>query len=650
VHDLMSDTVRQLGDARTKPKLWAGDEPQWNPDGTEIFVPMAPAVPHSLQDSASSASAARETSPRIYRAGRELEEGVPAGDDGAVTAILMTENNATLAAIDTASGAMRVVVPNDADPHPSVLRLSPTGRWLAYLSVFRMPAAGQTASFHDLAVVPANGGAIRVIEPDLPVTENESQLDAFIWHPNRDQLFWVKGERLWTLDLSDPSARPEPLAPQLKGVASRPLVLTRDGAALIAGVRPIDLRDYRDPYPQGLALVPIADDASRVIDFPQGFVFEDVVTQRTSIAWQPQKGALTVLGRDAATAEMTAVRLHFDSGRARPLWKGLARLQPVGATADHSRLIAAFEDLNTPVNFYAFDSKVERKARMSSIEPRLAGMRFGPVEIFETTVPQYDGSTAKVTTAVMLPAGARRGERLPAVVFLYPGGRVSTSAAEFGGGSPATIPVSLFTTRGYAVLLAELPIGPYGKAGNPVSEMVDVLVPQVYHAAELGYADIERVAIAGHSYGGYGTASVISGTNLFRAAIAISGMYDLPGSYAWMSRQGVNIASRWSEGGQGRMGTHPWNDLQRYIENSPYYRADRIRTPLLMLHGAADQGCPVEDARKMFNALKRLGGTVQLAEYAAEGHVVSDWSLLNAVDTADRAVRFLNEYLREDRH
>jgi dipeptidyl aminopeptidase/acylaminoacyl peptidase len=231
-------------------------------------------------------------------------------------------------------------------------------------------------------------------------------------------------------------------------------------------------------------------------------------------------------------------------------------------------------------------------------------------------------------------------------VFLYPGGKVSRSASEFGGGAPSTVPVSIFTTRGYAVLLAELPIGPDGKAGNPASEMVDVLVPQVYHAAELGYTDISRVAVSGQSYGGYGTASIISGTNIFRAAVAISGLYDLSGSYAWMDKSGGAPSMRWSETGQGRMGNTPWGDLQRYLNNSPYYRADRIQTPLLMLHGQIDYTCPVEDARKMFNALKRLGKTVQLAEYAGEGHVVNTWSLANASDAAHRMIEFLDKYVR----
>jgi dipeptidyl aminopeptidase/acylaminoacyl peptidase len=68
-----------------------------------------------------------------------------------------------------------------------------------------------------------------------------------------------------------------------------------------------------------------------------------------------------------------------------------------------------------------------------------------------------------------------------------------------------------------------------------------------------------------------------------------------------------------------RMGTHPWASLKRYIDNSPFSTPNASYTPLLLLHGAADAACPVEQARMMYSALERLGKTVQFAEYAARG-------------------------------
>lgn len=138
-------------------------------------------------------------------------------------------------------------------------------------------------------------------------------------------------------------------------------------------------------------------------------------------------------------------------------------------------------------------------------------------------------------------------------------------------------------------------------------------------------------------------AGVVAQTNLFRAGIAISGCYDLPGQYAEPDPGGNTLWIAWSEAGQFRMGTHPWGDLQRYLANSPYYQADKIQTPLLLIHG--DKDWQARDTPKMFQALKRLGKTAELATYAGEGHVVDNWSRINAEDAARRIVEFLERYL-----
>src|SRR3546814_8095006 len=100
----------------------------------------------------------------------------------------------------------------------------------------------------------------------------------------------------------------------------------------------------------------------------------------------------------------------------------------------------------------------------------------------------------------------------------------------------------------------------------------------------------------GHSYGGYGTNSVITQTDRFKAAISLDGPANLTSGYAIGMNQrkafevpeGLNFGALWSEGGQGRMGVPPWRDPQRYIDNSPLFWAHQIETPLLLIHGDLD--------------------------------------------------------------
>jgi len=339
--------------------------------------------------------------------------------------------------------------------------------------------------------------------------------------------------------------------------------------------------------------------------------------------------------------------LRFDvrSGKPTVLWKGRARLANLMGDASHQQVFALYQDIRTPPDVYRFQADFARKERVSQADERLEAVAVGSADVFETSIPGYAGAMAKARTAVLLPPGAKRGDRLPAVVLMYPGGDRSRQAEVFGGGQDLTIPTLLFTSRGYAVVLASLPLGPNREAGNPLNEMIDQLLPQVYRAAELGYVDVNRLAIAGQSFGGYGTGAIISGTNLFRAAVAVSGIYDLAGTYGYLDENGGSFWIGWSESGQARMGTHPWANVMRYLENSPYYRADRIRTPLLLIHGDKDNA--YHDAQKLFTALRRLDRPVQLATYAGMGHVIYEWTRPNAVDAARRIVAFMRDHLGE---
>ena len=91
------------------------------------------------------------------------------------------------------------------------------------------------------------------------------------------------------------------------------------------------------------------------------------------------------------------------------------------------------------------------------------------------------------------------------------------------------------------------------------------------------------------------------------------------------------------------MGTHPWANLRRYLDNSPYYQADKIVTPLLLVHGTEDNA--YHDAQKLFTALRRLNRPAQLASYAGQGHVIYEWNRASATDAARRMVEFFRKHL-----
>ena len=654
IYDVIKEKAKRISNVKIKAKLWPGDEAYWHPSGKEIYIPVDLSPGDSLGNQVQKHGPPPEgpgqgPTVSVYRSGAEViqtpDEKIPAPD--ADEEFFVKENNAALAALPIDPGEIRIVVPADTTPRPAVLRLSPTGKYVSYLSVFRIKNPDSFKLVHDLVIVPAAGGPILFKALDLDVGELDYYGLTYRWHPTKDRLVYIKDKKPWYVDINEgKNLSAQQLAPGLGEVTHSPLAFTPDGKGVLIGINPIDDLDYTDPRPTSLALIDIESNQSKIISLEKELFFRGVLRTNSRILWQPERGTCTFLMENPATGEHSLIRCNLKNGKGKTIWKGLARFTFFGSDNYHKSMVGIFENAQTPPDFYCFNADFSQKNRLSQVEPRLDKIEVGPVITFEIPVPSYNGGFTRATSALFLPPWAKKGDKCPTIVFVYGGGRLSRSMNRFGGGSPATVPILLFTSRGYAVLLPDMRISPEGKPGNPFQEMIDVLLPQVYHSVAIGYTDVERLLIIGQSYGGYGVAAIISGTNLFKAAAAISGFYDLPGMYGWMEKGGNRSIFQYTfEKGQGRMGAHPWENLKRYIANSPYYQADKINTPLLMLHGANDSTCPVEDAQKMFNALQRLGKTTQLAVYTGEGHVISTWSLVNAVDAYQRILAFLEKYL-----
>ena len=156
-----------------------------------------------------------------------------------------------------APGAARPLVSATAEPRPSVLRLSASGRWVSYLSVFKDHGITNQESSVDLAVVPATGGAPKVVVADLPLL-NDYHGRNYAWHPTDDALVYMKGGQLWLVTVGqDGPGAPRRLGESLGALAPTLHWFTRDGKAVVVGTDPIDDKGYGDARPRGLAVIPL---------------------------------------------------------------------------------------------------------------------------------------------------------------------------------------------------------------------------------------------------------------------------------------------------------------------------------------------------------------------------------------------------------
>jgi dipeptidyl aminopeptidase/acylaminoacyl peptidase len=230
---------------------------------------------------------------------------------------------------------------------------------------------------------------------------------------------------------------------------------------------------------------------------------------------------------------------------------------------------------------------------------------------------------------LLLPADYRVGTRYPLVAYVYPGQQYDkatlpkTAALNYvWSGQP-----QLLASHGYVVLMPSMPMRDTGGRGDPYLDLLTGLMPAVQATVDMGVADPERLAVMGHSGGGYTVYGIITQTTRFKAAIALSGPSELISFYGTFTpelRYGslphLNAGVRYMlEVGFAKQGAPPWRDWMRYARNSPLFYVERVTTPLLIVHGDEDFVPPAQ-AEEMFVALQGQGKRARFVRYLAEGH------------------------------
>jgi dipeptidyl aminopeptidase/acylaminoacyl peptidase len=305
---------------------------------------------------------------------------------------------------------------------------------------------------------------------------------------------------------------------------------------------------------------------------------------------------------------------------------------------DGARVAYVAEDAFNPADLFVLSGDMARPRQASQVAPALTARVFGKAEVIGWH--SLDGETMR--GALVYPAGYENGKSYPLIVKVYGGSSISNDLNRFGYAIAAVENLQLFATRGFAILLADSKLN----LGTPMVDLMKSVVPGIDKAVELGLADPNRIGVTGHSYGGYSTLSLIVQSPRFKAAVMRAGLGDLVSGYGQLSPDGTNYGLAWSESGQGRMGGSPWEFRERYLENSPIFYLDRVRTPLLIIHGGEDRAVSSYLADEVFTGLRRLGKTVTYVRYEGEDHWEGTWSRPNQIDAVTRVLGWFDRYLK----
>jgi dipeptidyl aminopeptidase/acylaminoacyl peptidase len=211
------------------------------------------------------------------------------------------------------------------------------------------------------------------------------------------------------------------------------------------------------------------------------------------------------------------------------------------------------------------------------------------------------------------PPGYQEGTRVPTILYAYPLDYADASTAGQVSGSQETFTqlyeYKLLLLGGYAIIdNASFPI--VGDPKKAYDTYLDQLVADakaaVDEAVRLGVADPDRIGVTGHSHGALMTANLVAHSDLFRAGVATSGSYNKTLTPFGFQNERRSV----------------WEAPDVYMKVSPFFVADKIKTPLLIMHGAEDAnpGTTPLQASKLYEAIRGNGGTTRLVMLPHEPH------------------------------
>ncbi|MEP9403160.1 prolyl oligopeptidase family serine peptidase [Sphingomonas silueang] len=609
----------------------------WTPDSRAIVARMVPAGrgPRPAEVVAPTGPVVQESMGRTSAA-RTYEDLLKNAADEALFDYYFTGQ---LTRIDPGSGA---ATPIGQPGLYTSFSLSPDGRYLLTERLKRPYSYLLPARYFptEIAVATIDGQAVRTLADrpladDLPV-----DFDATFKGPRDAE--WrsdAPATLVWTeaLDGGDPKADVpfhDRLLAQAAPFTAQPVELGRtvkrhaatmwgdDGFALLVD------REWKTRTERRYAIAPGQGSTARLLTTRNyqdqygdpGFpLTEENAAGKPVMRFTPDRKAVFVSGEGAtkAGAFPFLARMNVADGQQARLWTAKAPYyESVVSLLDDkgSRILTRRESATLAPNYMI------RSVRGGAAKPVTDFADPAPsfAQVTQRTITYNRADGLPLSGTLYLPAGydAKRDGPLPTLLWAYPSeytdAKVAGQTVDQGNRftRPRGISHLFLLTQGYAVLddPAMPIIGENGAEPNDtyVKQLREDAQAAVDAVVKLGVADRDRIAVGGHSYGAFMTANLLAHTDLFRAGIARSGAYN---------------RTLTPFGFQAEQRTY-WQATPTYTEMSPFTYANRIKEPILLIHGAADDNSgtfPIQSER-MYAALKGNGATVRYVVLPNEPH------------------------------
>jgi dipeptidyl aminopeptidase/acylaminoacyl peptidase len=330
-------------------------------------------------------------------------------------------------------------------------------------------------------------------------------------------------------------------------------------------------------------------------------------------------------------------RLSLATGELKKLLMSDHRYANTIKALQSDRILFTRENFTEFPDVWVSNLSLAAPKKITTANPQMKKYAWGSVEIVNWT--SLDNIPLK--GLLYKPAGFDPSKKYPMIVYFYE--KETDNLHRHIAPSPirASINYTMYTSNGYLVFVPDIVY----KIGYPGESAHNCILPGVTSLMSKGFVDEKNIGIQGHSWGGYQTAYLITRTSLFAAAEAGAPVVNMTSAYG-----GIRWESGFSrmfqyEHSQSRLGGTLWQTPIRYLENSPIFFADKIETPLLMMHNDADGAVPWYQGIEYYMALRRLQKPVWMLNYNGQGHGLTQRQ--DRTDFAIRMMQFFDYYLKD---
>jgi dipeptidyl aminopeptidase/acylaminoacyl peptidase len=262
-------------------------------------------------------------------------------------------------------------------------------------------------------------------------------------------------------------------------------------------------------------------------------------------------------------------------------------------------------------NLWASGPDFAGARQVTDANPQQAEYSWGKAELIE-----YLNGDGKPLPAILIkPDDFDASKKYPLMVYIYE--TMAEGLHRYYPPSPGTnINFARYVSNGYVVLMPDIVY----EVGYPGPSSLKCVVPAVAKVLGMGFIDPKRVGIQGHSWGGYEISYMITQTDMFAAVEAGASVVNMTSAYGGI-RWGTGMSRAFQyEKTQSRIGAPLWSRALQFIENSPLFWVEKVRTPYLSIHNDEDDAVPWYQGIEFFSALRRLGKEAYMFNFNGEKH------------------------------